>query len=686
MYKAQRLTPLGFISSYIYQLLVLIGCFVLLFGTNSSFAAVQCDAGFVSDIFSDTDYNNLGSTASPPVLGVNQLLNNNINESYTLASNALSAPILDPNGTNFYRPQMLAGNIQSFEFFQDFPTKTATRTVSYTFNNRFNNQPQALSNLSLSIYDIDANFLQTGTGGGGSIAGARYFEFSDEVTISGVTSSGSTITPTLNFRGNGITATAPYRQSTTTGDVICARDSVDTNCKITVSFSQPVVKVDVTYGNNPNVEYYGNNSYSNPGDQLINIVFEGYCYLPQPRLVYTKEISNLRRPNSDQFTVQIKDNEDNTVVTNALTTTTTTGSGSTVTAGTGTTGTYKINPTKSYTLTEAGSGATDLANYSDLYECRKADGTIVAPLNPKNLKLTYGDNWTCKITNSRNYIFSGTVFDDNGGISSNQADATNANMDSGAYANTDYFNGVFNTVSESGIAGSTVKLVNCTTPSTVYGTQQVASSGATIGQYRFAVPIAMFNGSTDICITEERSSVVNTYPIRTTNDSLNTGFAATKYNYLSNNFGRVIPANAALVLRKAQYVNDCSSTLNYSATNLNTPRNTDPKAGFSESPINGTNGNALTPGQCIAYRITATNRSNLAINDFVMQDILQKKGVNGAPVTSVIANPALSIEYATESPIVGANGTVKTTPLVLAPRTNRNFYFNTKYGTTSNPQ
>ena len=47
------------------------------------------------------------------------------------------------------------------------------------------------------------------------------------------------------------------------------------------------------------------------------------------------------------------------------------------------------------------------------------------------------------------YIFSGTVFDDNGGITDTQADANNANITSGTYFNKpNYFNGVFNTPQE----------------------------------------------------------------------------------------------------------------------------------------------------------------------------------------------------------------------------------------------
>ncbi|MBF4488560.1 hypothetical protein IOD06_01470 [Psychrobacter sp. N25K4-3-2] len=281
------------------------------------------------------------------------------------------------------------------------------------------------------------------------------------------------------------------------------------------------------------------------------------------------------------------------------------------------------------------------------------------------------------------YIFSGTVFDDNGGVTAAQADANNANITSGTYFNKpNYFNGRFDpTAPELGISGSTVRLVNCGNAGTVYATQP-SGTGPTIGQYQFSVPISTFGANRNICLIESRTGT--TYPIRTTTDNISTGFATTTYNYPNRNFGRVIPANAALVLRKAQYVNNCPATLNYSDSTLNVSGNTDPRTGFSEGGINGN----IIPGQCIAYRITATNRANIDINNFVMKDVLQKQGVDGATVTSVLANPALSTtDYTTsENPAIGGNGEVKTKSLTLTARAKRDFYFNTKYGTIASNQ
>lgn len=329
-------------------------------------------------------------------------------------------------------------------------------------------------------------------------------------------------------------------------------------------------------------------------------------------------------------------------------------------------------------------------------ECQ---GSIQFNVPVKSVKIRYTNSGrlTAKPTNQEvdfridnycyvpQYIFSGIVFDDNGGIASNSASKENADISTptSPYANnSNYFNGVFNTSSETGIAGSSVKLVNCTNPATVYAAQQVAGNGTTIGQYQFNLPLSTFNGSTDICVIEDRTNGISTYPIRTSIAKINIGFAATTFNYINRNFGRVIPANAALVLRKAQFVNDCPSTLDYTASTLNTPGNTNPRTGFSESSIGE---NSIIPGQCIAYRITATNRSNLSINDFIMQDKLQIKGVEGALVTSVLIGPLHnSYDYASNMAI-GKSDPVITKPFMLPARNNKVFYFNTKYGTTVDP-
>ena len=88
--------------------------------------------------------------------------------------------------------------------------------------------------------------------------------------------------------------------------------------------------------------------------------------------------------------------------------------------------------------------------------------------NPTNQEIDFRIDNYCYVPQ---YIFSGIVFDDNGGISSNRASKENADITTptSPYTNnSDYFNGVFDTSSETGIAGSSVKLVNCSNKNTVY--------------------------------------------------------------------------------------------------------------------------------------------------------------------------------------------------------------------------
>lgn len=645
-----------------------------------AFAAITtCPVGYISDEFSSTDYSNLASSVvSSPALGVDQLLNGLKIESYFFASNSLSiSGTLDTGGTNTYKAKAIGTGLQSFEFFQDFATKASTRTVSYTFKNKFDDQPQALSNVSLSIYDIDANYLFTGNN-----TGNKYFEFSDQVTITGFTSSSDTpIIPIRKYSGAGMTTTAPYRQKTSTASVICATDSVDERCKVSVAFDQPVVRVNVTYGNNPDLEYYdssNNPKFFNPGDQLINVVFDGYCYQPQPRLTYTKALSTSRKTNNDQFTVQIKDNADNSVVTSGITSVTTTGTNNTVTTGTGTTGTFKVNPTKTYTLTEAVSGSTNLADYTALYACRKSDGTSVSSLDPKNLKLTYGDNWTCTITNGRpNYVFSGTVFNDNGGITA--ADSTKQNITSTFTANSAYFNGILDS-NESGIFDSAlqVTLTNCD------GTKVVTSSAnpqtvSSSGKYSFTVqPSAL---PTRICIveTEPKSWV---YSVDTTANTREVSINNGTYIYNNLDFGEVKANNASLVLIKSQYVHNCNINTNFNGT-TSTPSQT---PAFSTAEIKD-----IEPGNCIAYRIEAYNRGHVDLKDIQINDKLQVKSQTNL-VTSVFALPVpkgdpTSLYTGTTLPtgtitseLFNLNKPTGSTPTKAA------LYFNTKYGTTMDTQ
>ncbi|WP_201575792.1 hypothetical protein [Psychrobacter immobilis] len=448
--------------------------------------------------------------------------------------------------------------------------------------------------------------------------------------------------------------------------------------------------LDATWGYTPaNTEIvlqHGNTQTSTNSVHAVGYSDFYYCLAP-PRIVLQKALTGARVQATDQFILQITGNT--TIPANDFTTT---GSGSDIDNNdTATAVPVALNTT--YTIVESVLGGGDILNYNSTYRCTNstnlsntnlsnASGTM--NLNSSNnarsftlSDLNYGDEITCTITNTPSaYTFTGTVFDDNGGIASDRASATNANITTNAspyFNNANYFNGIFdkNTPAESGISGSTVKLVNCATPSTVYGTQVVSTTGT----YQISVPATTINSnSNNICLIEERGG--NDYPIRTNNGNIKINITSNTYLYNDNDFGRVIPANAALVLEKEQAPNNCN------ITSL-----TDTSLKYSKSPLSSSGDNPdIRPGQCIAYRITATNRANISIDNFIMQDTLQRKGANNATVTSVLNNPARATGVFSDTLINGQNGTITTISQTLQKRDKRLFYFNTKYGSTVNAQ
>ena len=260
------------------------------------------------------------------------------------------------------------------------------------------------------------------------------------------------------------------------------------------------------------------------------------------------------------------------------------------------------------------------------------------------------------------YIFSGTVFNDNGGNKNPQID------------NAGYFNGIFDTTFESGVSNSVLKLVDCNDSNKIYASETILVNANDTGKYQLRTPIANLSGKSNVCLVEENSG--STYPVRTTNSKKQVDLITNKYFYDDNNFGRVTGENAALVLIKYQYVNNCPATIDY--INISNTATDNPNTGFSTKPIDN-----IESGKCIAYKITATNRANLAINNFVMQDILQKKDGKSAMLDSKLIAPLYKPnDYASDSVAIGSNGMVKTKVLTLAGKSSYDFYFNTKYGTT----
>lgn len=407
-----------------------------------------------------------------------------------------------------------------------------------------------------------------------------------------------------------------------------------------------------------------------------------FCLAP-PKIIVNKTLVGTRvndtEDKRDQFEISIG-NSSSTVKTF-----TTSDKGSTI--ANGSSDVVGLVDGSSYTITERvmnGSTLGDIANYNATYTCNNATtGTpVTIPsevmiYNPttKTRSFTinnvgYGDEITCTITNApATLTFSGRVFNDNGGINDSQANALNGNITSGVYANKpNYFNGVFDSGTETGISGSIVDLTDCS--GTVYTSQTVGTTGL----YSLTATTAQTKGNTILCLVERRTD--SNFSIRTTDSIKTRTITANNYTYPDNNFGRVIAANAALVLTKYQYVNDCSN-FDYKDTIINAMTNANPREGFATETITDT----IDPDQCIAYKINATNRANLAIDNFILTDVLPQKGVDNANVTSirVAPNHVNPNNYNANSVVIGANGTVQTKPLTLDKRSKTNFYFNTKY-------
>ncbi|WP_198329156.1 hypothetical protein [Psychrobacter faecalis] len=419
-------------------------------------------------------------------------------------------------------------------------------------------------------------------------------------------------------------------------------------------------------------------------DHIVGYSDFYFCLAP-PKIIVNKTLVGSRVNDTENKRDQFEISIGNSASTVKIFTTSDKGS----TIANGSSDVVSLVDGSSYTITERvmnGSTLGDIANYNATYTCNNATtGTSVTiPSEAMIYNLTtktrsfsinnvgYGDEITCTITNTpATLTFSGTVFNDNGGIPDSQANALNANITSGIYANNPkYFDGEFNSTppnAEAGIFGSFIDLTDCS--GTTYKTQAVNADGT----YSLKVTTVQTAGNTKVCLVERRND--NNFPVRTTKSNKPLTITADKDIYPDNNFGRVIAANSALVLTKYQHINDCSPNLKYTDIGTSSDPTYSPRDGFSTSSISD-----ITPDECIAYKIVATNRANLPITNFVLRDVLQKKGVNNAMATAIRVGPTFNAtDYATDSVAIGDNGIVKTNELNLSKKSTREFYFNTKY-------
>ncbi|MGP4953145.1 hypothetical protein ACTXGO_13335, partial [Psychrobacter sp. T6-1] len=192
---------------------------------------------------------------------------------------------------------------------------------------------------------------------------------------------------------------------------------------------------------------------------------EFYFCLAPPKLIVQKQLNGNRVNSNDQFRIKVTGGS---IAANEFTTT---GTNSTVNNSSSSTLSLRENTT--YTITEQlinSATLADIANYNATYTCNNAttgstttvpSGTMIynAAEGTRSFILdntAYGDEITCTITNSPNYIFSGIVFNDNGGITASST--TSQNISSTFTSNANYFNTVFDSATESGIYDASMSI------------------------------------------------------------------------------------------------------------------------------------------------------------------------------------------------------------------------------------
>lgn len=286
------------------------------------------------------------------------------------------------------------------------------------------------------------------------------------------------------------------------------------------------------------------------------------------------------------------------------------------------------------------------------------------------------------VSSEPNYIFTGTVFNDNGGIASNSSNQQDTSVK--FTGNNNYFNGVFDG-NETGIFNSAlqVRLTDCKgslikTASSTPNPRTVSNVAASLGKYSFSVLPKDLESKTDLCIEEiEPSNWI--YSVDTTPNIRRIAFAAATYNYANLDFGEVEAGNTALVLKKYQYVHQCNDTLNYSSVINNAAKPTD---GFSMNPAGD-----VKPGNCIAYKIEANNRGHVDLADIQISDVLQNAAVKSIfHLPRPSGYPAEVFQITNTTAAIGENGTVISNKFNLLKSTTPNsptiksLYFNSKYG------
>lgn len=449
----------------------------------------------------------------------------------------------------------------------------------------------------------------------------------------------------------------------------CGQTSAYPNCDINVDWGY-------TPANTANIISHGQVYTPDPTyiDKAHTMGYTNFyfCMAP-PKLIVKKALNGNRvndtDSNRDQFTLSVSAGSNN------LKSFTTTGTGSTVTSESS--GLVTLSENTTYTISEKvvnNLGNGDIANYDATYTCTNntTGSSTVMPTQSMTYDATnktrsfnlynvnYGDEITCTVTNTpvQKTTFSGTVFFDNG-LSGTTTTQYNGKLDT---------NG---TATESGIAGASVKLVNCDTGNTLAAPITTTSDGTF--SFSFANGDPALSGLSKVCLVETNASG---YTNDTTANRLVINLTGAT-SYANNNFGDV--NTSLLKLEKFQRIVPCTGVTDLAVYNDYTK---DPLGRTADNP----NAAEVPAGSCIAYKIVATNLGQIPLNNVVISDPLLKDSVkistlnpNPPPKLVCTAGSTCTATMASDSVGDWQNGTVKTNPFQLAAGGVGTLYFNTKY-------
>lgn len=464
-----------------------------------------------------------------------------------------------------------------------------------------------VSQAGFVIQDLDAQY---------SNKGASYIEQADVSTSNGI----------LTYNPNYHNINSENNIVTAKEDKNCGRQGCNINAYWRYKSANTPMRL--THSNEA-----GRNAGNGTAHQVGYSDF--YFCLAPPKLIVKKVLTGDRFDTKDQFKIDIKEGNSST----PLKSFTTEGTNDTFVTGKDRSELLQLEPGTTYNISESVVQGGTNSNYTSSYSCNNSTASSSSTM-PRGTgssfslsNLSYGDEIVCTFTNTPKELhIKGIVFNDIGAaqphpdssITSKGITFANVNLSSidtnrPTVTNTDYFNGQFDdSYPEPGIANSQIRLYagSCSSdysanPINIAGNATVVNTGNN-GRYNIEVSSAIrqqaarFNGQLCLEQTNAKGYTVDTTENKVTVD-LHQLTADSSFN-----FGDVTPQYQPLVLRKYQYVHDCS---NVSASLYDTPKSRDSKTGFTINPIL-----EVDPKQCIAYYILAFNRGNLPLTDIIITD------------------------------------------------------------------